>query len=68
MGKIQSARFVSMILAVIYGAYFAQDLQDEQFVFLIAFGLIFHVVELLLFFFVKNPNNYGFIVKTHLLR
>ncbi|MBM7663484.1 MFS family permease [Bacillus mesophilus] len=59
MGKIQSAGFVSMILAVIFGAYFAKDLQDEQFVFLIVLGLIFHVVELLLIFFVKNPSNYG---------
>jgi hypothetical protein len=59
MGKIQSAGFVSMILAVIFGAYFAKDLQDEQFVFLIGLGLIFHIVELLLIFFVKNPNNYG---------
>ncbi|QOR68714.1 MFS transporter [Cytobacillus suaedae] len=59
MGKIQSAGFVSMILAVLFGAYFAQDLQDQQFVFLIALGLAFHFVELILIFFVKNPSNYG---------
>ncbi|WP_456275181.1 MFS transporter [Bacillus sp. AK128] len=59
MGKIQSAGFVSMILAVIFGAYFAKDLQDNQFVFLIIFGVMFHLIELVLIFFVRNPSNYG---------
>ena len=59
MGKIQSAGFVSMILAVLFGAYFASDLKDEQFVFLIAFGLLFHVVELVLIFFLRSPSHYG---------
>ncbi|WP_421385197.1 MFS transporter [Bacillus salacetis] len=59
MGKIQSAGFVSMILAVLFGAYFASDLKDEQFVFLIILGLAFHVVELLLIFFLRSPSHYG---------
>ncbi|WP_456270975.1 MFS transporter [Bacillus sp. AK031] len=59
MGKIQSAGFISMILAVLFGAYFASDLKDEQFVFLIVLGLAFHVVELLLIFFLRSPSNYG---------
>jgi MFS family permease len=59
MGKIQSAGFVSMILAVIFGAYLAKDLKDEQFVLLILLGLGFHLVEFLLIFFVKSPATYG---------
>ncbi len=59
MGKIQSAGFIAMIVAVIFGAYFANDLQDEQFIFLIILGLGFHVIEFLLIFFVKDPKNYG---------
>ncbi|MCT2535717.1 MFS transporter [Aquibacillus koreensis] len=57
MGKIQSASFVSMILAVLFGAYFAQDLRDEQFVMLLGLAVIFHLVELILIFFVKSPSN-----------
>ncbi|MFE8700469.1 MFS transporter [Cytobacillus sp. FJAT-54145] len=60
MGKIQSAGFISMILAVIFGAYFAKDLKDEQFVLLIILGLIFHLFEFVLIFFVKSPQNTGF--------
>ena len=59
MGKIQSAGFVSMILAVVFGAYFAKELRDEQFIFLIVLGLAFHIVELVLIFFVKNPSSIG---------
>ncbi|MBB6452478.1 MFS family permease [Salirhabdus euzebyi] len=59
MGKIQSAGFVSMILAVLFGAYLAQDLQNEQFILLILLGLLFHLVELVLIFFVRNPKNTG---------
>ena len=57
MGKIQSAGFVSMILAVLFGAYLARDLQNEQFVILLGLGLIFHLFELLLIFLVKSPRN-----------
>jgi MFS family permease len=59
MGKIQSAGFISMIMAVLFGAYFASDLKDEQFVTLIIIGAAFHVVELLLIFFLRSPSQYG---------
>jgi MFS family permease len=59
MGKIQSAGFISMILAVIFGAYLARDLKDEQFILLILLGLVFHFIEFLLLFLVKSPANSG---------
>ncbi|WP_078543314.1 MFS transporter [Litchfieldia alkalitelluris] len=59
MGKIQSAGFVSMLIAVIFGAYFAKDLQEEQFVFLIILGLVLHIGEFVLLFFVKSPEISG---------
>ncbi|MFC5463469.1 MFS transporter [Lederbergia graminis] len=59
MGKIQSASFVSMILAVLFGSYFAQDLQENQFVFLLIAGIGFHLIEFFLIFFVKNPSSIG---------
>jgi MFS family permease len=59
MGKIQSAGFMSMIIAVVFGSFFARDLKEEQFILLILLGLAFHTVELLLILFVKNPANYG---------
>ncbi|MFS0864659.1 MFS transporter [Fredinandcohnia sp. 179-A 10B2 NHS] len=59
MGKIQSAGFVSMILAVLVGAYLAGDLQNEQFIFLIIIGLVFQLVELFLIFLIKSPANSG---------
>ncbi|MBM7570874.1 MFS transporter [Aquibacillus albus] len=57
MGKIQSAGFVSMILAVLFGAYFAKDLEDKQFIFLLVLGVSFHLLEFILIFFVKSPSN-----------
>ncbi|MDZ5610281.1 MFS transporter [Bacillus pseudomycoides] len=55
MGKIQSASFISMLIAVIFGSYFAKDLKEEQFLILITLGLLFHFVELILLLFIKNP-------------
>ncbi|MGG3526381.1 MFS transporter [Bacillus pseudomycoides] len=55
MGKIQSASFISMLIAVIFGSYFAKDLKEEQFFILIILGLLFHFVELILLLFIKNP-------------
>lgn len=55
MGKIQSASFISMMIAVIFGSYFAKDLKEEQFLILITLGLFFHFVELFLLLFIKNP-------------
>lgn len=56
MGKIQSASFISMLIAVIFGSYFAKDLKEEQFLILIILGLLFHFVELILLLFIKNPK------------
>ncbi|CAM4291732.1 permease [Bacillus manliponensis] len=56
MGKIQSASFMSMLLAVVFGSYFAKDLKEEQFLFLIVFSICFQFVELLLLFFIKTPH------------
>ena len=57
MGKIQSAGFISMTAAVLFGSYMAKDLQNEQFILLIALGLAFQAIELVLLFFIKNPTN-----------
>jgi MFS family permease len=59
MGKIQSAGFISMILAVLFGAYLAKDLEENQFILLILLGLFFHLIEFILLFFVKNPATSG---------
>ncbi|PEA53950.1 MFS transporter [Bacillus pseudomycoides] len=56
MGKIQSAGFISMLIAVIFGSYFAKDLREEQFTLLIALGIIFHLIELALLFYIKSPE------------
>ncbi|RDI39894.1 MFS transporter [Falsibacillus pallidus] len=58
MGKIQSAGFISMIAAVLFGSYMARDLQNEQFILLIALGLCFQVVEVIFLFFLKNPSDH----------
>ncbi|WP_420826768.1 MFS transporter [Chengkuizengella sediminis] len=57
MGKIQSAGFISMIIAVIFGSVLAKDLKDEQFILLILLGLIFQLIVFLLLFYVKNPKH-----------
>jgi MFS family permease len=56
MGKIASAGFISMIFAVLFGAYFAKDLQNEQFILLIVLGVLFYLIELILVFQVKEPK------------
>ncbi|OZM56304.1 MFS transporter [Lottiidibacillus patelloidae] len=56
MGKIQSATFITMTVAVIIGSYVAKDLKEDQFIFLILLGLAFQLVEIILLFFVKNPT------------
>ncbi len=56
MGKIESAGFISMIFAVLFGAYFAKDLQNDQFILLILLGVLFYLIELILVFQVKEPK------------
>jgi MFS family permease len=55
MGKIQSASFISMLMAVLFGSYLAKDLADSQFNLLIILGLAFHLIELLLILGVRQP-------------
>ncbi|MCA0148077.1 MFS transporter [Rossellomorea vietnamensis] len=56
MGKIQSASFISMLIAVLFGSYLAKDLVDSQFTLLILLGLAFHLIELFLILSVKQPS------------
>lgn len=56
MGKIQSASFISMLIAVLFGSYLARDLADSQFTLLILLGLVFHLIELFLILSVKQPS------------
>ncbi|WP_171050789.1 MFS transporter [Bacillus sp. BHET2] len=60
MGKIQSATFISMLIAVLFGSYFAKDLADSQFNLLILLGLAFHLIELILILRVKQPDTDSF--------
>lgn len=60
MGKIQSAGFISMIIAVLFGAYLAKDLREEQFILLIILGMLFYVIELILILQVRQPNQESF--------
>ncbi|MDP5272968.1 MFS transporter [Chengkuizengella axinellae] len=59
MGKIISAGFISTIIAVILGSIIAKDLENEQFILLIALGLFFQLVEIIFICFVKNPKHQG---------
>ncbi|WP_282137688.1 MFS transporter [Rossellomorea aquimaris] len=56
MGKIQSATFVSMLIAVIFGSYLAKDLADSQFNLLIILGLAFHLIEVFFVLKIKQPT------------
>ncbi|MBS4175622.1 MFS transporter [Bacillus sp. FJAT-49736] len=58
MGKIQSAGFISAMIAVLFGAYIAKDLKEGQFQLLIALGLVFYSVQLILLFWIKNPSSF----------
>ncbi len=55
MGNIRSAVFLTSIVTVLAGAYLAKDLTEQQFHLLIMIGMVFHAVEFLLMFFVKQP-------------
>ncbi|MFT4414336.1 MFS transporter [Fredinandcohnia humi] len=57
MGHIQSAEFISMIFAVLFGAYLAKDLENEQFILLILLGVFFYLVELIFILRIKQPRN-----------
>jgi MFS family permease len=57
MGKIQSASFIALLVAVLFGAYVAKDLRDEQFQMLIVLSLFIHSIGFVLLFFIKNPSS-----------
>lgn len=57
MGKIQSAGFISAMMAVLFGAYIAKDLKEAQFQLLIALGIVFYTIQLFLLFWIKNPSS-----------
>ncbi len=56
MGKIQSAGFISMILAVLIGSFVAKDLNQQQFQLLILCSLGVYFIEFLLLFFIHEPD------------
>lgn len=56
MGKIQSATFISMLIAVLFGSYLAKDLADNQFNLLIILGLAFHLIEVFFVLRIKQPS------------
>lgn len=55
MGKINSAQFITMIIAVILGAYMARDLTQGQFLVLLYLGLFFQAIGIAILFLVKKP-------------
>lgn len=56
MGKVQSAGFISMILAVLLGSVIAKDLDQQQFQLLILCSLIAYLIELILLFYIHEPD------------
>ncbi|WP_077706081.1 MFS transporter [Virgibacillus dokdonensis] len=59
LGIIQSAQFMVMVIVLILGAIIAQDLTDEQFIMLIALGVFFQSMQIVLLIFAKNPPEHG---------
>ncbi len=57
MGHIQSAGFISMIIAVLIGSFIARDLLIAQFKFLILLSMISYVIEFLLLFLIREPSD-----------
>ncbi|WP_064093248.1 MFS transporter [Rossellomorea aquimaris] len=68
MGKIQSATFVSMLIAVVLGSLLAKDLTNQQFNLLIILGLFFHIIEFFLILKIKQPGNDSFTKKNPFLQ
>ncbi|MCO7127088.1 hypothetical protein NIE88_15060 [Sporolactobacillus shoreicorticis] len=54
MGNIQSASFIAMIVAVLFGAYMAKDLSRSQFDLLILLTIAFQLAELMLTLLLKK--------------
>ncbi|PFG13411.1 MFS transporter [Bacillus sp. es.036] len=56
MGKIQSAGFIAMMIAVLFGSFFARDLEQEQFQLLILLSMVSYIVEFVLLLFIQEPS------------
>ncbi|MCA0972325.1 MFS transporter [Halobacillus litoralis] len=59
MGQIGSATFIVSIIAVLIGAFIAQDLTEPQFRLLITLTLVFMTIQFVLLWFIKNPSTQG---------
>ncbi|MGC5326155.1 MFS transporter [Brevibacillus sp. SYSU BS000544] len=59
LGKISSATYIPMIFTFIFGAYFAKDLQEWQFISLILLTICFQLVQLFILMKVSNPRDFG---------
>nr|WP_239541290.1 MFS transporter [Pullulanibacillus pueri] len=55
MGRINAAEFITMMIAVILGAFLAHDLTEAQFLVLLYLGLGFQAIGIVILFFVKKP-------------
>ncbi|MGB7998770.1 MAG: MFS transporter, partial [Anaerobacillus sp.] len=56
MGHIQSAGFISMMIAVLIGSFVARDLLIAQFKLLILLSMIAYIIEFLLLFLIHEPS------------
>lgn len=64
-GRIHSATIFPSVVTILLGAYFARELQEEQFVLIIILGLIFNILKFILIFFLKEPAAFSFEKKKH---
>lgn len=58
MGKLYAASLYPMVLAFLFGAYVARDLEESQFVLLIVLGMVFQLVQLFFLLRVVNPRSF----------
>ncbi|WP_169525115.1 MFS transporter [Pseudalkalibacillus hwajinpoensis] len=56
IGNIQSAGFVAMMIAVLFGSFLAKDLQMQEFKLLIVLSMGAYIVEFLLLFLIREPE------------
>jgi hypothetical protein len=55
-GRIQSARFAPAVVTILFGAYIAKDLAEQQFILLIFLGLGFNLIKFVLLSFLVPPG------------
>lgn len=58
MGKLNSAYFYPMIVTFLFGSYLAKDLQETQFIILIACNMLFQLFQLIVLLRVANPRSH----------